>query len=147
MISRFAKLLFPCLLIFLSGCYEQKVKEAADRLKTGMTKAEMDQVTEDLKFIKEQSVMLYPNTAESRMKGIFRHDKKYERLHPEDLIDKLTFDGNIKVYSYFVREERAFANPTTTHYLAVFHNQVEDKVIGWGLFSTHREPRIWDDKF
>lgn len=146
--NRLRNILLCLLVLFSSGCYEEKVKEATSKLKIGMTKTELDHLFKDLTFLKEQTVLVYPNLTEAQTRALIWNERHYKDIHPKDLIaNQLTFDGSIKVYSYFVREERSFANPTLTHFVAVFLNQKEDKVIGWGYLTTNIEPRLWDDKF
>lgn len=147
-ITKILKNITPCLLILVfSGCYEEKVKEAASKLQIGMTKARLDQIFIGVKFLKEQTVLMYPNANESRMRGTLWNDKHYESFYPKDLIDKLSFDGNIKVYSYLIRREKVYANPTFVDYIAVFHNQKEDKVIGWAHLRVAGDVDTWPDKF
>jgi hypothetical protein len=122
------------------------VKEAVSKLRIGMTKAELDQAVKDIEFIKEQTVSMYPNSTEDQMRDSLQPDSG-ERVHPNNLISQLTFDENIKVYSYLISKKKAFAAPPQIDYLAVFYSQKEDKVLGWGQFKTMMEPRVWRDTF
>ena len=142
------KFIAPCLLLlFLFGCYEEKVKEATLHLKIGMTKAELDQTCKDLKFLREQTVSMYPNATETMMRATLWNNQHFESRNPENLIDQLTFDGNIKVYSYLIKREKVYANPTFVDYLAIFHNQKEDRVIGWAHLKIAGDVDTWHDVF
>ncbi len=135
------------LCLFLFGCYEETVREAASKLKIGMTKAEFTLVTKDLKFLKEQTVLMYPNSNENEMRATLTHDQHYELREPANLVDLLTFDGNMKVYSYLIRKKKIYANPPLVDHLSVFYDQKEDKVIGWGHLRTSGDIDSWRDKF
>ena len=101
-------LLFP---VGLSGCYEDTVKQAASKLQVGMTKSELDHVLKDVKFLKEQSVVVYPNSTEEKTRASFIGNNHYEYRNPENVIDLLTFDGNTKVLSYLIRREKNLRQP------------------------------------
>jgi len=137
-------LIFP---VLFSGCYEEKVKEAASKLQIGMSKAQLEAIVKELKFIKEQTVTMYPNSNEEQMRASLANNKNYEYQTPENLIDILTFDGNIKVYSYLIRKDKVYANPPTLRYLAIFYNQKEDKIIGWAQMRTSGDIDSLRDKF
>lgn len=145
--ARTKYILMAMLLVFSSGCYEDKVKEATSNLKIGMTKVELDHLFKDLKFLKEQTVSMYPNADEKMMRATLWNNQHYESLHPDNLIDKLTFDGNVKVYSYLIREKKIYANPPLIDHVSVFYNQNEDKVIGWGHLRTSGDIDSWRDRF
>lgn len=90
---------------------------------------------------------MYPNSSESEMRASLANNKNYLDKNPENLIEILTFDGNIKVYSYLIRKEKVYANPPTLHYLAIFHSQRDDKVIGWARMRTSGDADTLRDKF
>lgn len=141
-----------CLFLFicftLVGCYEGKVKAVSAGLKIGMSKMEMDHLVRELKFLKEQTITLYPNATETEMRSTFTHDQQYEYLEPEDLFQRqVSFDGNIKVFSYLIKESHKFAAPVVIDYLAIFYAQKEDKIIGWGHLQTMGEVESWGERF
>ncbi len=133
--------------LMFAGCYEEKVREAAAKLQIGISKNKLDVIVKDLKFLKEQSVEFYPNFNEEKMRASLTNNKIYEEIIPENLIDILTFDGNVKVYSYLIFKKKTYANPPTFHYLAIFLNKKEDKVIGWGRMRTSGDVDTWRNKF
>ena len=135
-------------LLFSSGCYEEKVKVATSKLKIGMTKIELDHLFKDLKFLKEQTVSVYPKLTESQTRAILWNDRHYDYLNPQDLItDQMVFNGDVKVYSYLVHKESSWPNGWNTHYVVIFYNYKKDKIIGWAKMSTMIEPRLWNDQF
>jgi hypothetical protein len=149
-VSARLKYILPCFLFLFSvGCdeYDPKAKAVAEQLKVGMSKSELDQLCKDLKFLKEQTVLVYPNSNESKTRAVMWNDQHWESIYPKDLIDQLTFDGNTKVYSYLIKREKVYANPVSIDYLAVFYNQNADKVIGWGHLRTSGDVETWDDRF
>jgi len=142
------KLIFTLIiLVILSGCYEERVQEAVSNLKLGMSRDELNLVVKDLKFLMEQTVLMYPNHDENEMRASIHNNKHYNFRNPADLIDRLTFDGDTKVYSYLIRREKVYANPTYVHYVAIFYNHKEDKVIGWAQIEVSGDVDTWDDKF
>jgi len=147
-VIRHLKRLLPCVaLVFLAGC-EMNVKEVTSRLRIGMTKVEMEASLKGQKFLKEQTAVVYPKSTEEETRASVWGDQHYEFVYPEDLIAKqLSFDGNIKIYSYLIKEKRKFANPISIDYLAVFYNVREDKVIGWAHMQTLGEASGWSEKF
>ena len=147
--SRFLKIIFPCLILStVAGCRTMNVEEVAARLRVGMSKAEMDGVMKGQKLLKEQTVSLYKNSTEVQTMSAVWNDHTYKFVYPEELVTKqLTFDGDLKVYSYLIKEEKSFAVPVVIHYLAVFYSQKEGKVIGWAQMEKMGEARTWTDKF
>ncbi len=142
-----ALLLFCAIPFIFSGCYEEKVKEAVSKLQVGMSKSDLDHTFKDVEFLKEQLVAVYPNSSEEETRGSFIGNNHYELKFPENVIDTLTFDGNSKVYSYLIRREKIYANPTSIDYVAVFYNQKEDKVLGWAHMRESGDVDTWGDKF
>lgn len=142
------KHIFPCLLLLVfSGCYEEEVKEAVSKLQIGMTKTELDHICKDIRFLKAQTVLMYPNFDADEMRATLAYDQHYEYKYPKNLIDLLTFDGDIKVFSYLIRKKNTYANPPVIDHLAVFYSQKQDKVIGWGHLTTSGGVDTWRDKF
>jgi hypothetical protein len=134
-------------LVFLAGC-EMNVKEVTSRLRIGMTKMEMDQCLKGQKFLKEQVALIYPNSTEEKTRAAVWSGQEFKFVYPEDLIAKrLTFNGDVKVYSYLVKEKRKFAVPISIEYLAIFYNKRDGKVIGWAQIRTVGEASGWNDKF
>lgn len=134
-------------LVFLAGC-KMNVKEVTSRLRIGMTKMEMEMSLKGEKFLKEQTALVYPKSTEAETRASVWNNQHYEFVYPEDLITKrLTFDGNIKVYSYLIKKEKKFAVPVTIDYLSIFLNRKEDQVIGWAHIRMDGEVNTWDDKF
>jgi hypothetical protein len=142
------KVILPLLGLFLlSGCYEQKALDAYKKLEVGMNKQELQRLLNNLKFIKEQPILKYGSSSEQHMRGSLTHNKSWKDRQPKDLIDHLTFDGNIKVYSYLIKEEHKWPDYIYTYYIAVFYNENEDRVMGKAILSTDAEPRVWDPEF
>jgi hypothetical protein len=124
------------------------VKEAVDRLKIGMTKAELDKAFKKVQFLREQVVMVYPGQTEEGTRANVWNNRDYEEVNPKDFIThQLAFDGNTKVYSYFVSRKKKFANPDTITCIIVFVDQKADRVIGWACLSTWIDPKNWHDLF
>lgn len=138
-----------CLAAFaIAGCQRMDVAKVTSKLRIGMSKAELDRVMKHEKFLKEQIVQIRPGSDESETRAAVSSNKLYESIFPKDLIDeKLTFDGNIKVYSYLIEEDRAFANPISVEALFVFVDQKKDQVIGWADIRGLVEVRLWRDFF
>lgn len=132
----------------IAGCQRMDVAKVTSKLRIGMSKAELDRVMKHEKFLKEQVVKIRPGSDESETRAAVSSNKLYESIFPKDLIDeKLTFDGNIKVYSYLIEEDRAFANPISVEALFVFVDQKKDQVIGWADIRGLVEVRLWRDFF
>lgn len=142
------KFLMACFLILsITGCYEEKAKEAASRLQIGMNKNDFDYIFRDLKFLKKQTVLMYPNSSEEKMRATLWNHQHFEQIHPNNLIDLLTFDGSINVYSYLIRKEKVYANPTFVDYIAVFFDRSTNKIIGWGQLKVAGDVETWPDSF
>lgn len=131
----------------VAGCRDVNVEQVTSRLRVGMNKTELDRELKGMEFLKEQTVILYPNTTEEKMRSLIGPDNPEEYWYPKDLANRLSFDGKIKVYSYLVKNKYVFANGWFINYLAVFFDKEKDSVVGWGYFKTIGEPRTWDTKF
>jgi hypothetical protein len=123
------------------------VEKAYAKLRIGMTKNEIDGLFKGCKFIMKQTVVLYPNSSEQEMRRTFSDNEVYEDLYPKDLIERVTFTGNIKVFSYLIRERMTFANPVIVYYAAIFYDESNDRVIGWARMSKSGDIGTWNEKF
>ena len=131
-----------------SGCYAGKAKKIYDSLKIGTTKSELDKIFHDLKFIREQTVLAYPNHSENSTRGSIWTDNSYVDIQPEkEIINKFTFDGNTKVYSYLISTESNWPNNDIIHYVAIFYDRTLDKIIGKAIIRTTIAIHNWDEKF
>ncbi|MBL0058271.1 MAG: hypothetical protein IPP35_03995 [Elusimicrobia bacterium] len=130
------------------GCQRMDVAKVTSKLRIGMSKAELDHVMRGEKFLKEQIVQLWPGQSEPETRATIHNDNLYESIYPKDLIDeRLPIDGSVKVYSYLIEEDRAFANPISVEALFVFVDQKKDQVIGWADIRGLVEVRLWRDFF
>ncbi|MBL0350917.1 MAG: hypothetical protein IPP68_11180 [Elusimicrobia bacterium] len=133
--------------ISMSGCQAKDPKVISSHLKIGMTKAELNSALKEESFLREQLVAVYPNRSVKEMKGIIGPHDPSEWCYPETLGDQLRFDGNEKVFSYLIHKKYVFANGWFFDYLAVFYDQKNDKVVGWGFFHEIGKPETWNDNF
>lgn len=153
MVMKAIKYITLVLMVTLSvtGCrnltYEKNIKKAYANLKIGMTKNELDDLFEKFEFLKEQTILLYQNSREDDMRDSFKHDKTYNDLYPKDLLDKVTFEGNIIVYTYLIRKKSIWPNGLIIEYVAIFYDKKDGKVIGRAEMSKWGEARTWGEKF
>ncbi|MCG3206394.1 MAG: hypothetical protein KCHDKBKB_03130 [Elusimicrobia bacterium] len=143
------KLFLSCAtLMVLIGCHQMDVKEVTSRLRVGMNKEEMQTALEGEKFLKEQIVNVYPGSTEQQTRGSVWNNQHYDFVYPENLIlEKLPFDGSVKILSYLIKEEKRFAVPVSIDHLAIFYDQNKNQVIGWAHLTTAGEVRTWDELF
>jgi len=135
-------------MVSMVGCHRMNVAEVTSNLRIGMSKMELDVVTQDEKFLKEQVVMVRPRSTEEDTRAAVWSNKTYELVYPKDLIqDQLPFDGSVKAYSYLIKEERSFANPVYVDALVVFFNEKKGEVVGWAVVNGLIEVRLWHDFF
>lgn len=135
---------------FISGCgfiYEKNVNDAYPKLKIGMAKSELDKLFSNVKFLKEQAIVKYPNATERNMRDSFSKDVYYDSLYPKEVFESVTFDGNTKVFSYLIRKQLNWPNGWIIHYIAIFYDKKYDKVIGWAKIRTYGEANTWRDNF
>ena len=145
---KFSKLFVFFLCIIFSGCYQTKIKKAYIDLKIGASKNEMDRLFHDFKFIKGQSILPYNNLSENVMRGTLWSDKSYEDIQPsKDIINKFTFDGNIKTYSYLIGTQSQWPDNKIIYYIAIFYDKNSDRVIGKAIMNTTISIERWDEKF
>jgi hypothetical protein len=132
----------------LAGCHKMNVSEVTSRLKVGMSKAQLDTVMKEERFLKEQVVKTYPNRTDQETRAATWNFRTYKIIHPENLItEQMPFDGSVKAYSYLIKEDRRFANPIDVEALFVFVDQQKEEVIGWADIRGLVEVRLWDDIF
>lgn len=130
------------------GCHRMDVVEVASKLSVGMSKAELDSVMKSEKFLKEQTVQVWPGSNELQTRAAIRNNSSYKSIFPEDLIDeRIPLDGSIKAYSYLIKEEQPFANPISVEALFVFVDEKTDRVIGWADIAGLVEVRLWHNFF
>lgn len=136
---------------FVSGCgfiYEKNVNNAYSKLKIGMTKVELDKAFKNVKFLKEQTVVKYPGSSGEDMRHVFEKYNHFEDIYPKDIFRKISYDGSVKVISYFVKKDIAWPNGWTIHYISIFHDIQNNKVIGWSKLQNNSNiVRNWDEKF
>jgi hypothetical protein len=150
--SRFGLSIFIFISMFLSGCYEAKVKKAYDRLQIGASKEELHQLFHDVQPLKVRVVSTYGSATENEMRGLFFNSAKatFRDMSPQDLYqftESLTYDGNTKVYSYHIKEVSRFG-PTSYFYVVVFYNTAQDKVVAKAIVEDFEDPKSWaTDKY
>ncbi len=135
---------------FTSGCgfiYEKKIDAAYSKLKIGMTKSEIDNAFKDVKFLKEQAITRYPNATDGIMKSSLFKDHVYDDLYPKDIFESVTFDGNVKVFSYLIKKRLNWPNGWIVYYVTIFYDSKSNKVIGWAKIGTYGEANTWRDNF
>ena len=139
---------FFLLAIGFTGCYAAKAKKTYEKLKIGASKAELDQLFHELKFIKEQTVLRYGTLSESVTRGTIWSDNTYEDIKPNmEILHQFTFDGNTKVYSYIINKSYNWPNGDQIYYIAIFYDKKADKVIGKAIMYTTLSIQHWGDKF
>ncbi len=132
----------------LTGCHRMNLADVTSKLRIGMSKAELDTVMKDEKFLKEQTVKARPGSTQEETRAFVWSIRTYELVHPKNLImEQMPFDGSVKAFSYLVKEERRFANPIDVEALFVFVDQKKDQVIGWADINGLVEVRLWHDFF
>lgn len=130
----------------LSGCYEVKIMKAYEKLEVGMNKEQVNTLFENLKFINERVVFAAPGTDIKEERGSIQAGNHIEYIAPKNLIDRLTFDGNIKVYSYLISKKKKGLFDDYT-YAAIFYDTTNDRVIGKAIISTFMHPKDWRKNF
>lgn len=137
---------------FVSGCsnpvYINNIDKAYSKLKVGMTTSELNDVFGGFKLIKEQIVTTYPNSSVKDMRISFKNDKSFEEVYPENILSTVSLDGNVKVYSYFVKNTPEWPNGWRTSYILVFVDNRSGKVIGWARDSgLENSVKNWPERF
>jgi hypothetical protein len=131
------------------GCTSTQILEKAiSKLRLGMSKPEMEEVLDDWKFLKEQTVIAYPGSTEQETRAVAWSTKTNVLVFPENLItEQLPFDGSIKVRSYLIKRDKMFAVPVVLDYLAIFYNKETEKVVGWAHLREMGEVKDWPEEF
>lgn len=142
------RFLIAATLLGAVGCHRMDVGSVTAKLRIGMSKVELDQVMKGERFLKEQVVRNWPGKSEAETRAAIISNSIIKLISPEDLIrERLPFDGSVKAYSYLIRENRRFANPTNVEALFVFVDSKVGKVVGWADMDGLVEVRLWDDFF
>ena len=146
--SSLERILACLVMLAMIGCHKMNVEDVASKLKVNMSKAELDEVMEGQKFLKEQVVKTYAGRTEQETRAAILNFRTYKFVYPKNLItEQLPFDGSVIACSYLIKEDRRFANPIDVEALFVFVDQKKDAVIGWADISTLVEVRLWDEIF
>lgn len=127
--------------------YKARVEKAYAKLRIGMTKNEFENIFRGVKFLKEQKISCYPNFTESMMKSSLTTNQLYGDLCPKNIFEHVTFDGNVKVFSYFIERQSSWPNGWLTHYVCIFYSEKDNKIIGWGKTASMANPSIWRERF
>ena len=137
----------------ISGCnspvYEKNIEKVYSMLKLNMTKEELLDLFKGFTLIKKQTILVKAtSTEEKERRSLLRKKEYYDSLYPENLFDKISLTGDVKVYSYYVRKTLAWPNGWDIQYIMVFYDEKNNKIIGWGKATNNNNYiKTWGNTF
>jgi hypothetical protein len=140
--QKIAKYLIIPLLICafsISGCglaYKARIDHAYKQLKLDMNRNALEDLFRHYELLKVQSITRYhSDDSDSDMRYALKHHH-FAELTPSNLFDRVSIDGNIQVFTYYVQKTPAFPYGWRIYYISIFYDKGGDKVIGWGRDSA-----------
>lgn len=127
---------------------ESKSNKAFEKLSFGMSKAELDKTMTDLELIKTQVVDKRAKRSEASTRQFLKQNTSMQQTNPSNLLDVISIDGSVKVFSYHTKTKSKWPNGWTVHFIAVFYDTKNDKVLGYTKMTRGiGQPKGWEKEW